>query len=145
MAVVIDTIADRAGRLRHPEKAHRPDQPVLRSSQIFQRLRKFPSARFLVFKQSGKLICSLPKLVEQARVFHCNDSLIGEILQQRYVFVGEGTHFLTVEYEGPEECITLEQRHQQPRTDTPKFDRLDNGGSPPAIAFAIFQVEDMND
>src|SRR6202790_1067920 len=30
MAVVIDTVADRAGRPRHPEKAHRPDQPVLR-------------------------------------------------------------------------------------------------------------------
>jgi lipoic acid synthetase len=29
MAVLIDTIAD-AGRPRHPEKAHRPDQPVLR-------------------------------------------------------------------------------------------------------------------
>src|SRR5208282_5462979 len=28
MAVVFDTIA--AGRLRHPEKAHRPDQPALR-------------------------------------------------------------------------------------------------------------------
>src|SRR6202790_1314201 len=30
MAVVIDTVADRAGRPRHPEKAHRPDQPILR-------------------------------------------------------------------------------------------------------------------
>ncbi len=30
MAVVIDTIAGDAGRPRHPEKAHRPDQPVLR-------------------------------------------------------------------------------------------------------------------
>jgi lipoic acid synthetase len=30
MAVLIDTVADAAGRLRHPEKAHRPDQPALR-------------------------------------------------------------------------------------------------------------------
>src|SRR6202453_1718618 len=30
MAVLIDTVADAAGRPRHPEKAHRPDQPVLR-------------------------------------------------------------------------------------------------------------------
>src|SRR5277367_227073 len=29
MAVVIDTIAKAAGRPRHPEKAHRPDQPIL--------------------------------------------------------------------------------------------------------------------
>jgi lipoyl synthase len=27
MAVIIDTVGDNAGRLRHPEKAHRPDQP----------------------------------------------------------------------------------------------------------------------
>jgi len=30
MAVVIDTVPSAAGRLRHPEKAHRPDQPGLR-------------------------------------------------------------------------------------------------------------------
>ena len=30
MAVLIDTVADTAGRPRHPEKAHRPDQPALR-------------------------------------------------------------------------------------------------------------------
>ncbi|MGA2895240.1 MAG: lipoyl synthase [Xanthobacteraceae bacterium] len=30
MAVLIDTVADTAGRPRHPEKAHRPDQPILR-------------------------------------------------------------------------------------------------------------------
>jgi lipoic acid synthetase len=30
MAVLIDTMTDAAGRLRHPEKAHRPDQPALR-------------------------------------------------------------------------------------------------------------------
>ncbi|MFZ3337829.1 MAG: lipoyl synthase [Xanthobacteraceae bacterium] len=30
MAVLIDTLTDAAGRLRHPEKAHRPDQPALR-------------------------------------------------------------------------------------------------------------------
>jgi len=30
MAVLIDTVADAAGLPRHPEKAHRPDQPVLR-------------------------------------------------------------------------------------------------------------------
>src|SRR5271167_1789080 len=30
MAVVIDTVAGDAGRPRHPEKAHRPDQPALR-------------------------------------------------------------------------------------------------------------------
>ena len=30
MAVLIDTVADAAGRPRHPEKAHRPDQPALR-------------------------------------------------------------------------------------------------------------------
>jgi len=52
---------------------------------------------------------------------------------------------MTVEYEGPEQCTTLEQRNQQPCADIPKFDRLDNGRCPPAIAFAIFQVEDMND
>ncbi len=28
MAVLIDTVTDAAGRLRHPEKAHRPDQPA---------------------------------------------------------------------------------------------------------------------
>src|ERR1700761_2079198 len=27
MAVIIDTVREHAGRLRHPEKAHRPDQP----------------------------------------------------------------------------------------------------------------------
>ena len=30
MAVLIDTLTDAAGRPRHPEKAHRPDQPALR-------------------------------------------------------------------------------------------------------------------
>jgi lipoyl synthase len=30
MAVVIDTVAEAAIRSRHPEKAHRPDQPILR-------------------------------------------------------------------------------------------------------------------
>jgi len=30
MVVLIDNIIDAAGRLRHPEKAHRPDQPALR-------------------------------------------------------------------------------------------------------------------
>ena len=30
MAVLIDNVTDAAGRLRHPEKAHRPDQPALR-------------------------------------------------------------------------------------------------------------------
>jgi lipoic acid synthetase len=29
MAVLIDTLTDTASRPRHPEKAHRPDQPVL--------------------------------------------------------------------------------------------------------------------
>jgi hypothetical protein len=56
----------------------------------------------------------------------------------------KGTHFLTVEYEGTEEHITLKQRNEQPRAHTAKFDRLDNGGRPPPIGFAIFQVENMN-
>src|SRR6202453_1192628 len=30
MALLIDTVTDAAGRPRHPEKAHRPDQPALR-------------------------------------------------------------------------------------------------------------------
>ena len=30
MAALIDTISNAAGQLRHPEKAHRPDQPSLR-------------------------------------------------------------------------------------------------------------------
>src|ERR1700732_2379327 len=30
MAVVIDTLLDKSGSPRHPEKAHRPDQPSLR-------------------------------------------------------------------------------------------------------------------
>ncbi len=30
MAVVIDTLSSSAGRPRHPEKAHRPDQPSAR-------------------------------------------------------------------------------------------------------------------
>jgi len=30
MAVLIDTVTEAADRLRHPEKAHRPDQPALR-------------------------------------------------------------------------------------------------------------------
>ncbi|HSZ66132.1 MAG TPA: lipoyl synthase, partial [Xanthobacteraceae bacterium] len=29
MAVLIDKLADTAVRARHPEKAHRPDQPIL--------------------------------------------------------------------------------------------------------------------
>src|SRR5262245_20285014 len=30
MAVVVDTISGREARARHPEKAHRPDQPALK-------------------------------------------------------------------------------------------------------------------
>ncbi len=30
MAVIVDTVAGNPGRPRHPEKAHRPDQPILR-------------------------------------------------------------------------------------------------------------------
>jgi lipoyl synthase len=30
MAVIVDTVWSNAGRPRHPEKAHRPDQPILR-------------------------------------------------------------------------------------------------------------------
>ena len=33
MAVVIDTVLGDAGRARHPEKAHRPDQPALRKPE----------------------------------------------------------------------------------------------------------------
>ena len=33
MPVLIDNIADAAGRPRHPEKAHRPDQPALRKPE----------------------------------------------------------------------------------------------------------------
>ena len=33
MAVLIDTLTDAAGRPRHPEKAHRPDQPALRKPE----------------------------------------------------------------------------------------------------------------
>ena len=30
MAVIVDTVAGNPGQPRHPEKAHRPDQPILR-------------------------------------------------------------------------------------------------------------------
>src|SRR6516164_5632700 len=47
----------------------------------------------------GLLLERLPQFVEQSRVFDSDDSLGGEILQQRNLFVGKGADFQAIDDE----------------------------------------------
>ena len=50
--------------------------------------------RRLLLQGLAKVVGALAQLIEQARVLDCDDGLIGEILNQLDVLVGERAHLL---------------------------------------------------
>src|SRR6516225_1538933 len=61
----------------------------------------------------GLLVERLARLGEEARVLHCNDRLRCEILQQRYLLVGEGADFTPVNSQYAEQHFVATERNVQ--------------------------------
>ena len=66
----------------------------------------------------GLLLQRFARLSQEPRIFHRDDRLRGEVLQQRDLLVGKCADFLTVDNERPEERVIPSQRHGKHRTPT---------------------------
>src|SRR3979411_3490733 len=65
----------------------------------------------------GVLLQGLTRLGNEARVLHRDDRLRREILQQRYLLVGERPYLLAVRGDVTEQSAILPQRYDQYRAD----------------------------
>jgi hypothetical protein len=71
---------------------------------------KHVARRGLVFERFLKFARAGLQFTEQPRIFHCNDGLRGEVLQQQDLFLSEWTDLLPVDADHPEQPIVLPQR-----------------------------------
>jgi hypothetical protein len=81
---------------------------------------------------SGLLLQRFAQLVEQPRVLYGNDRLIGEILHQLDLPVGEGPDFLTIDDNAPHQRIVLEHGYCEVRSRAPN--RAEADGTPASSA-----------
>ncbi len=81
----------------------------------------------------GLLLQRLAQLVEQPGVLDGDDGLVGEIGEQRDLFVREGTNFLTINRDCPNQLIILEHRHNHVGPNATKFD----AGDSHRVAFSV--------
>ncbi len=73
---------------------------------------------------SLEIVRALAQLVEQPRVLDGDDRLIGEILHQLDLLVGERPHFLAVDDDNANQLVFLEHRHGE---DSPIAAKLGSG------------------
>jgi hypothetical protein len=60
----------------------------------------------------GLLFQSFARLGDEPRVFHCDDRLRRETLQQRDLLVGEGPDLLAIDGDRAKECVVFVKRHR---------------------------------
>src|SRR5207237_3374933 len=54
--------------------------------------------RGLIFERLLEIARALTQFIQEPRVFHCDDRLGCEVLQERDLLVGERSHFLTIDH-----------------------------------------------
>jgi len=64
----------------------------------------------------------LPQFVEQPRVLDGDDGLSGEVLQQRYLLVGERAHFLPKNGKRADHFLVFQHRHNHQGANVADFD-----------------------
>ena len=84
------------------------------------------------------------QLVEQAGVLDGDDGLVGEILDQLDLLVGEGTDLLPVNRERPDQVVFLEHRHDEKRPNATKLDAGDNLWFALGVPWVCREVGDMD-
>ena len=82
------------------------------------RLRHF-AERAQLLNGAAKFVGALAQFVQQPSVLDCNDGLVGEILNQLDLLVGEGANFLAVKRERTNQLVLLEHWNAQDRSHTP--------------------------
>jgi hypothetical protein len=65
----------------------------------------------------GLLLQRFAQFVEQAGVFDGDDGLIGEVLDQLDLLVGERPHLLAVDHDRTDQLLLLQHRHEKHRPD----------------------------
>src|ERR1044071_4333996 len=66
-----------------------------------------------VFESDPQFCLALADFAEESCILHCDDSLCGEILQQRNLFIAEWFHFLTVQHERAEQLLVFAECNPQ--------------------------------
>src|SRR6516162_9602620 len=90
-----------------------------RGRLLLQRLSKVSGAL-------AKVVGALTQFVEQPRVLDGDNSLSGEILDQRDLLVSEGKYFTAVNADDANKGIVLQHRYGQASANASQFDRLDH-------------------
>src|SRR5262249_22735568 len=72
--------------------------------------------RGLVFERLLQITGALSQFAEQPRIFHCNDRLGSEILQQPNLLVAERSYVLTIDHDTAKKHTLLTQCHGQKGT-----------------------------
>ena len=96
------------------------------------------------FGGRGLLLQCLARLVDQPRIFHCDDRLRREILQQCDLLVGERLHFLAIDHDRAEDGFVLEQRHAQQAACTAEVDDCTPIGLSAPVCRVVLEIGDMD-
>src|SRR5262249_30144900 len=89
------------------------------------------------------LLQRLAELVEEARVLDGDDGLVGEVLDQLDLPVGERTDLLTINGDGADELIFLEHGHESQRADAGDIDCGNSQWMAVEIRLIFSQVSDL--
>src|SRR5262249_27642065 len=92
---------------------------------------------------SGLLLQRLAQLVEEAGVLNGDDRLVGEVLDQLNLLVGERTDFLAIDGNGADELIRLEHWHESQCVDAGELDCRDGQRMAVEIRLVFPQVSDL--
>src|SRR5262245_55304995 len=69
--------------------------------------------RFQVAVQAGNLLVALAQFVQQPRIFHSDDGLRREVLEQCDLFLAERSHLLAIDRQDADDTVILAERHMK--------------------------------
>ena len=80
----------------------------------------------------------------RSRVFHCNDRLRREVLQQRDLLVRERPHFLAINDKNSDEGLVLPQGNPESGARASQLDEFHSVGSTGPVSLRIDNVANLN-
>src|SRR5262249_33678600 len=88
----------------------------------------------------GKIVGTLPQLVEQTGVLNCNDDLPREIAEKLNLLIGERANLLTIDYDRSHQLLIFEHRHGDNGASACKLNSADTKWAGFAIRFLHLDI-----
>src|SRR5262249_11803073 len=98
----------------------------------------------LLLQRFGKIVGTLPQLIEQTGVLNCDDDLPREIAEKLDLLIGERRNLLTVDYDRSYQLVVFEHRHADNGASACKLNSADTKRAGFGIGFLHPDIGNVN-